>query len=256
MIRNDLGVYLTVISHARTANIKRMHDLVGDATWFVGEDEASAYDDAARAADVRIGVIESGALCRSRNAALRKAWSHGLPCVELSDDLTKVQVAMWDAAKAKIVARDALFHDALRRVLEGMEQTGAKLGGCAPTANPFYANVEKPVHPSAFIVGDMIVVQPCEVFFDETMTLKEDYDYTLQHLMTHGCVARRDDVLLTFLHRKNAGGAVEARTPELEQKNIAHLKAKWPQFIRDNPRRPDEILLKLPRAPRAGAVHA
>ncbi len=243
MIRKDLGVYLSVISHARTANIAKMEALVGPATWFVGEGEGPTYSAAGARA-----VVESGRLCPSRNVALKKAWKHGLPCVELSDDLTRVQLAVWSGEKKKIVAVESTFAEAVRRVLEGMERTGAKLGGVAPTANPFYANVEKPIHTSAFIVGDMIVVAPCETLFDEGMTLKEDYDYTLQHIMAHGTIARRDDVMLTFLHRKNAGGAVAARTPALEQSNIAHLKAKWPQFIADNPRRPDEILLKLPRS--------
>lgn len=251
MRRRDLGdVFLTIISHKRPDNVKRMTELVGPATWCVGDDEGADYADAGA-----VSVVETGNLCRSRNAAIDMAQehdAHAMPCVELSDDLTKVQIALWSIEKNKIVAQDCSFLIALGRVLDGMLQTGAQLAGVAPTANPFYANVEKPVHPSAFIVGDFIVIGPdTKLRFDEKMTLKEDYDYTLQHIMTHGCVARRDDVLATFLHRKNAGGACAVRTAELEQSNIAHLKAKWPQFIRDNTKRPNEILLQLPRVKRS-----
>lgn len=248
MIRKDLGdVFLTVISHKRPDNVERMTKLVGPATWCVGEDEGAAYAEAGAAA-----VVETGALCRSRNAAIDMAQLAARPCVELSDDLTKVQLAVWSAERSKIVAQDCPFGVALGRVLEGMLSTGAQLGGVAPTANPFYANVAKPIHPSAFIVGDFIVIGvETQLRFDEKMTLKEDYMYTLDHITTHGCVARRDDVLVTFLHRKNAGGACAVRTPELEQENIALLKAKYPHFVGDNPRRPNEILLKLPRVPRA-----
>lgn len=246
MRRKDLGdVFLTVISHARAANVQKMQALVGPCTWYVGEDEGQDYADA----DANV-VVESGPLCVSRNVALRDAWNAGIPCVELSDDLTKVQLAEWSDAKKKIVAVDTDFKTVVERVRAGMEQRGALLGGAAPTSNPFYSNVEKPVHPSAFIVGDFIIVNPCDLLFDEEFTLKEDYDYTLQHIMSHGCVARRDDVLMSFQHRTNAGGAVAVRTAELEQKNIALLKAKWPSFIKDNPKRPNEILLSLPRAKR------
>ena len=243
MKRDDLeGVFLAVISHARVINVPKMQAIVGPATWFVGVGEGTAYLEAGAAA-----VIESGPLCRSRNAALDAA--QGAACIELSDDLTKVQLAV--QGEKKVEGRDCTFAEVVQRVLEGMAQTGAMLGGAAPTSNPFYANVAKPVHPSAFIVGDFIVVAAgCGLRFDEKMTLKEDYDYTLQHLMQFGSVARRDDVLMSFLHRTNAGGAVEVRTAELEQENIAYLKAKWPQFIADNPRRPNEILLKLPRGKR------
>ena len=240
MFRKDLGVYLSIISHARTSNVSTMEALVGPATWFVGDGEARDYK-AAKASN----VVEGGKLCASRNAALRAAWKEKRVCLQLSDDLTKSQVAVRDGTKN--VATAARFEGVVRMVLEGMDATNAMLGGVAPTANPFYANTIRPVHTGAFVVGDAIAVAPCDFFFDEKMSLKEDYDYTLQHIMGHGVVARRDDVLLTFLHRKNAGGAVEARTEALEQSSIAHLKKKWPGFIRDNPRRPNEILLKLPR---------
>lgn len=247
MIRDDLGVYLTIISHKRPGNVVKMQELVGRATWYVGDDEGADYADAGAGA-----VVESGALCASRNVGIRMARARGLPCVQLSDDLMRVQRAVWSVEKEKIVAQDMPFAEAVALMLDGLQQTGAKLAGVAPTANPFYANVARPVHPSAFVVGDMITVATdTELLFDQALTLKEDYDYTLQHIMTHGCVARRDDVLATFLHRKNAGGAVAVRTAELEQENIAYLKQKWPQFIRDNSKRPNEILLQLPRVRRS-----
>lgn len=88
---------------------------------------------------------------------------------------------------------------------------------------------------------------PCHLWFDTGMTLKEDYDYTLAHLHDFGLVARVNGLLAHFLHRTNPGGAVAARTAELEQENIAYLRKKWGRVIADNPRRPNEILLKLPK---------
>ena len=237
------NVFLAVISHARAANVPKIEKMVGPATWFVGEGEAAAYKQQGAK-----HVVESGPLCRSRNAAIDAAMK--LPCVELSDDLVRIQRAVM--GERKLVGVDIEFEEAVSCVIGGIERVGvAKLGGAAPTNNPFYANVDAPIHPGAFIVGDFIVVMPgCNLRFDETMTLKEDYDYTIQHIMTYGAVARRDDVLMTFAHRKNAGGAVAVRTPELEQHNIDILKSKWPGFVVDNPRRPDEVLLKLPKMQR------
>jgi hypothetical protein len=45
-------------------------------------------------------------------------------------------------------------------------------------------------------------------------------------------------------HRANPGGAVAVRTPEVEQEAIAYLRGKWGDWIKDNPRRPNEILLR------------
>jgi hypothetical protein len=242
----DIGigkkVFVGVVSHARPDNVAKMRELVGDATWFVGIGESKAYKAAGA-----VHVVESGPLCRSRNAIIDNAGAKAADyCVELSDDLTKVQIAV--STPKKLAAQDSDFQTVTRMVIEGMLAVGAKLGGAAPTSNPFYSNVDAPIHKSSFIVGDFIVIDTsCGLRFSEEMTLKEDYDYTMQHIYTFGCVARRDDVLMTFLHRKNKGGAVEVRTPQLEQDNIAYLKTRWPDCIVDNPRRPNEILLKLPK---------
>ena len=77
------------------------------------------------------------------------------------------------------------------------------------------------------------------------MTLKEDYDYTLQHIARFGGVVRSNDLLAEYKHYSNTGGAVDVRNSVNEQLNIAYLKSKWGDAIRDNPRRPNEILLSL-----------
>ena len=78
-----------------------------------------------------------------------------------------------------------------------------------------------------FIVGDFIVVQPdSPVRFDTRMTLKEDYDFTAQHLQTHGKVCRVNRLLIHAEHRTNEGGAVTVRNVKTELANIKHLRTK------------------------------
>ena len=43
--------------------------------------------------------------------------------------------------------------------------------------------------------------------FDCEMTLKEDYDFTAQHLHTYGQIARLNRVFVKAKHYTNAGGA-------------------------------------------------
>lgn len=234
-------VWQAIISAGRAANVPTMEAVVGRATWYVPEAEVADYI-AAGAVSVR---PDGGGLCAARNVALNDAFERGMWCLELSDDMTRVQKPVWSKAKGKHIAADLSFDDALRTVVDAMRGTGAKLGGVAPTNNPFFFNPKRPVHTEAFIVGDFIVVAPSEPRFDEEMTLKEDYDFTLQHLKLYGRVARANAVLVTFKHRSNPGGAVAVRTAELEQANIDHLRAKWGDVIADNPKRPNEILLRL-----------
>lgn len=239
MKRKDLGCYLAVFSSGRVANVEPLQAIVGKATWFVGDGEGDAYLSAGATK-----VVESGGLCASRNAALKAGWDRGLPSLIMSDDLKTVREAYLDGAKKR--ARGITFAAMVEAMHDGLFQTGAKLAGVAPTSNPFYWNPSKPIHPNAFIVGDLNLVKPCGVLFDEEMVLKEDYDYTLAHLHRFGRVARCDAMLAGFAHRTNHGGAVAVRTPELEQEMIAYLRSKWgAKVIADNAKRPNEILLKL-----------
>lgn len=241
MVRPDLGACVFVVSHARPGNVAPMTQMVGPATWIVGQGEAEAY----RAAGAAI-VAEGGPLCASRNLALETAFAQDMPCVQLSDDLVRLEraVSQNGGPWGKV---PLLLADAVADSLAALRGTGAKLAGAAPTSNLFYFNPKTPLKERAFVVGDFMVIAPSAPRFDETLRLKEDYDFTLQHLAKHGRVARLDWVLATWRHGTNAGGAVEVRTAALEQESIARLRAKWGKVVVANPKRPNEVLLKFPR---------
>jgi hypothetical protein len=235
-------VWVAVFSAGRSRNVWPMRQLIGEATWYVPPDQLDLY----RAAGA--GHVEPGGLlCPSRNAALRDAWALDLPCLQMSDDLVRITRIVPGAT----TGRPSSIGEVARVLLAGTARWGFPLGGCAPTANAFYGDVGRGEHFGSFVVGDLVLVRPCELFFDEQLRLKEDYDYTLQHVRRYGGAYRNDDLLPQFRHRSNPGGAVAYRTAELEQRTIAYLRRKWPGLIVSNPRRPNEILLRVPRAPGA-----
>lgn len=99
------------------------------------------------------------------------------------------------------------------------------------------------------------------VRFDEQMLLKEDYDFTAQHVAKHGCICRMNRLFVkvclfllpsvhlflmcccleSFLnvpcgmlqaeHYSNEGGAVADRSTPKEQKMIKILQGKWGTVI-------------------------
>lgn len=242
MMRRDLGAYVAIISAGRPGNVVPLSALVGMATWVVPEPQMHAY----RNAGAELVAPDGGGLCAARNAALAVAFDAGVPCIQVSDDLRRLKLVTLEAV------RPLSFQQAARLLLSGLGD--ARLAGCAPTDNPFYVDRANPIRRHHFVVGDLIAVAPCMLRFDTRLRLKEDYDYTLQHLATYGLVHRRDDILASFLHRDNAGGAAGYRTRALEQESIAYLKDKWPGRIVDNPRRANEVLLRWPRTKRQGAA--
>lgn len=233
----DLAL-VAIISAGRPGNVPAMAELardVGPVVWFVPEGEGPDYRYCG--ADQ---VVESGALCASRNAALEAAAEAGSACLQLSDDLRSVA---FTSGTTRADVRPAKLREVVVAMVGGLQDTGAQLAGVAPTANPFYSRQR--IKRDGFVVGDMcLIAAGCPLRWDETLRLKEDYDYTCQHLATYGTVARLDWVLANFAHRKNKGGAVAVRTPELEQQSIAYLQGKWPGVLHPNPRRPNEVLLR------------
>ena len=80
------------------------------------------------------------------------------------------------------------------------------LGGGMPTDNARFAGATYTTTPSTttsystylFIVGDFMVIRPMELRFNEVMTLKEDYDYTVQHIKEYGGALRNRQVMMRF----------------------------------------------------------
>lgn len=233
MFRKDLDASLFVISHKRPQNRERIEAVVGPATWVVGAGEAEAYGP---------DSVEGGRLTASRNAALKLAFEQGHRCIQISDDIKSLSLVKFFTDGKKLQEKIS-FAEAIALMTERLEMSPFHLAGVSPTANPFYSN--RSISNRHFVIGDMILVRPCELIFDETMTLKEDYDYTLQHIQRFGGVIRNDDILAKFEHYTNSGGAVSIRNTDEEQKNIRRLKEKWGNVVRDNPRRPNEILLRF-----------
>lgn len=235
MLNKELGAWVAVISHKRPKNVKPMTALIGPATWYVG---GSGDDYGAEGAK----FVPSGGLVPSRNAALDDAFNAGVPCLQLDDDLK--WLGFFKDKKNVVKVPFVTFAAELVR---STERSQFKLGGVAPTTNAFYYNPNKRASNFGFVIGSFCVALPNNLRFNPAFTLKEDYDYSLQHIIKYGGIHRRNDLTANFQHYTNPGGAVDIRNDATEQQNISLLKKLYPAFIKDNTRRPNEILLKAPR---------
>jgi hypothetical protein len=237
-------VIANVISARRPQNVAKMQKLLApmEVRWWVDIPSLDSYD--VEGAQWVCGT--EGGVAAARNTALEFSIMRGEPyCIQFDDDLQRCTWLRSDGAMLEYSATQVV-HDMIGR----LAATDFKLAGVAPTNNPFFSK-GKSYSSTLFINGSCIVISlPSEPRFDEGMRLKEDYDFVLQHYARYGGALRCDDLVLTFDHRKQPGGAVSIRTPEVEQEAIAHLKAKWGSLIRDNPRRENEVLLNIPRRKR------
>jgi hypothetical protein len=227
---------ITCISHNRHENVKQFIDKVGtDKIVFFVKDENDKEQYLKNGAKE---VIVSGSLMQSRNASLDYCFTMNKICIQLSDDLENI---MLNDFTGKRTYEYVLVTDVLENILNDFIESPYYFAGFPPTNNPFFALKEKEYNK--FIVGDFIIIKPNNLKFDINLRLKEDYDYTLQHIKENGGCIRYGMFLNSFKHYSNKGGAVDYRSSTLEQETIKYLINKWGECIKLNTKRENEILL-------------
>ena len=227
---------ITCISHNRHENVYTFINKVGtdNIIFFVKDDK----DKELYLQNGASNVIVSGSLMQSRNASLQYCFNLGKTCIQLSDDIENIMVNDYTGKRTH---QYTSVKEVIDDIMPNFLLSKYKFAGFPPTNNPFFATSE--FEFNKFIVGDFILIKPTPLRFDTGLKLKEDYDYTLQHLKLYGGCVRYGKYLCSFKHYSNKGGAVDYRTSELEQNTIKYLINKWGECIKLNPKRTNEILL-------------
>jgi hypothetical protein len=246
---SDKGIanMMVVEAHFRVGGVK--------PTWYVDEPSLKDYK------NLGVDAVVGGKLCPARNKALNDAKKKGKVCVQISDDISKW--AYVDCSKQNVRGGNG-FDKANSAALGAKTYTitpvaaaqyllakirshpgKPKLAGVFPTANSALSIGLDEYSEQHFILGDFFVADSSPVRFDETMSLKEDYDFTCAHIKKHGCVLRCNRMLVHAKHSTNEGGAVSMRdqSGSKERYNINILQTKWPGVFRFNKRRPDEVVM-------------
>mmetsp|Transcript_88343 Transcript_88343/g.224883 ORF Transcript_88343/g.224883 Transcript_88343/m.224883 type:complete len:569 (+) Transcript_88343:115-1821(+) len=234
-----------------------------EPTWYVDEPSLEEYK------KLGLKAVVGGKLCPARNKCLVDAARLGKACVEVSDDISRWEY--YDGAQAKDGSDDAVnaahaaatchiitpvaaarFLLAKLRAAQALAPDKSKaphLAGVYPLGSCSRAFGGPEIQNQHFILGDFFVVDVgSKLRFDEEMTLKEDYDFTAQHIFTHGSVIRCTRMTIAAKHQTNAGGACAIRDKKglEEQKNIAILMRKWPRGIRNHTKRKNEVMMQWP----------
>merc|ERR1712232_728362 len=246
----DRGIedIMTVDAHFRIAGIR--------ATWYVDAESLADYR------KLGLDAVVGGKLTPARNMILNVAAKKGKVAVEVSDDIgrgtyydvskqdlrvqkdfTKANQALAGATKVAISPLAAA-----QWMLAKMRSSPLKpkLAGVLPTANATMTMGTDEYSTRHFVLGDFFVADKSPCRFDETMSLKEDYDYTCSHISKHGSVLRCNRMVLTVRHYANEGGAVDNRDAagKRERANIAILQEKWPGVFKMNVKRKSvEVLM-------------
>jgi hypothetical protein len=226
---------LTCISHRRPQNIKKIYETSGtDNIVFFVNDQIDVDDYKVNGAEK---IYKGGNLIGNRNAALDYCFNKNKICVQIDDDLQTISINDFTGKRTK---KYVTVVQAIKGLLPQFINSKYNYAGAPPTANPFFAT--KVYQENILITAPFTITKPNPIRFDTRLKLKEDYDYTLQHIQNTGCI-RYHKYLFDFKRYGNKGGVVSYRTDKLEQKAINYLQGKWGECIKLNPKRQNEILL-------------
>eukprot|EP00746_Dinoflagellata_sp_MGD_P164630 gnl/MRDRNA2_/MRDRNA2_93357_c0_seq1.p1 gnl/MRDRNA2_/MRDRNA2_93357_c0~~gnl/MRDRNA2_/MRDRNA2_93357_c0_seq1.p1 ORF type:complete len:602 (-),score=122.91 gnl/MRDRNA2_/MRDRNA2_93357_c0_seq1:111-1916(-) len=233
-----------------------------EAKWYVDRDSVEKYRNLG--VDAVVGG-KDGKLCESRNQALNDAADLGKICVQVSDDIRNWEYHDGKLAKDKTDdAMNQAFAEATHhRVsplaaarfmvakMRSVDGERPRLGGIYPLGSCARTFASDPVCRKHFILGDFFVVdtpRESQLRFDQNMTLKEDYDFTCQHVFTHGSVFRLNRMTCSVKHETNAGGACTIRDKKglKEIENMRILMEKWPRAIRPHTKRNFQVMMSWP----------
>lgn len=190
--------------------------------------------------------IQTKGIGQARNAILEDLIDEEI--VMMDDDIKQVlkMETNKETLEKKLVAMSPteikeFFKDAFR--ICNLNKT--KLWGIYPIDNTFY--MSNKINNKGFIIGTMFGVIKSHLRFDNELKLKEDYDFTLKHIIEFKKICRFDFITLKADHYSAPGGCVEQRKEniELEKENCKRLMRKYPRFLKLNPKRENEVLITL-----------
>ena len=187
--------------------------------------------------DVEIVSVNKVGIANARNAIL-DYFGKGEEVVQMDDDVEGIY-RLEDGVLREL--RGILLAGFMEQAFYDIKQKNLNLWGVYPVPNEFY--MDKKITNGNFIIGTFCGIIVSDIRCDARLPLKEDYDFTLSHIKRGG-VQRYDWITVKAKHYKNKGGAVDIRDDIKEQTAIAILKEKWGDWVRDNPRRKNEILIK------------
>jgi len=194
--------------------------------------------------EATIVPVEKNGITPTRNAIVNyfKDWEKILM---LDDDIKSINWFIEDWNKYSLIP---LSKDEIKEMIEYWfyytEKIWLKCRWIYPVNNAFF--MSEKTNSKCFIIWTFCwIINDKSIQFDERMKLKEDYDYSLQQIAKYGWVVRFNRYSVKALHYSNKGWAVDCRNDKNEQEAISILKQKRGKIIRDNPKRPNEILFNF-----------
>lgn len=167
-----------------------------------------------------------GNMARVRNFILNNANDD---VVMLDDDIS--YFGFYEHAELQKMPAEAI-EERFENFFEMAKDCGTVLWGVNLLADKMAYRQYSPLSLSSVILGPcMGITKECPIRFDETLGLKEDYDFSLQVLNRYRRVLRFNKYHYLAKHKDMSGGCSAYRTKLREAQQMALFVKKWGSAI-------------------------
>jgi hypothetical protein len=108
---------------------------------------------------------------------------------------------------------------------------GLKVWGLAMASDPRFYREFAPFVTQCVIGANIIGIIKNPIRFDERLKVKEDYDYSMQHIYKYGGALRFNKFGINVIHLTNKGGCVDYRTKDTELDAYEILRKKYGENV-------------------------
>lgn len=243
VIRRNLGYHFVIPSKGRSDNVTTIKALgLDDRNVTIVVNTRKEAEEYARFYMCSILVSGVKGITPNRNWIL-DYFGSGKRIITLCDDVKGI----FRLDGKKVYKLDYLhFRQMCDKGFEDCEKFGTKLWGVYPIKNHFF--MSESLSPNNFIIGTFSGIIISDIRMDNQLILKEDYDFTIKHILKYKKVLRYNYYAVEASHYKNKGGCVDYRNDLAERQSISRLLELYPNYVRENPKRPNEILLTFKKA--------
>lgn len=192
-----------------------------DCTYVVAKKEAKAYERNGH----RVWAVPDkfqGNLCRVRNYILDHAKSKKILLID--DDLQRFQ--RWSGQKIIKLDTEAAM-EFIEAGFNLAREWGVRFWGINCLMDKGAYREYTPFSLTNYIGGPFQAFIDCPLRYDESLSLKEDYDMTLQVCNRFRKALRLNMFNYVAKQHANTGGCATYRTMELERKQFIDLQKKW-----------------------------
>lgn len=145
--------------------------------------------------------------------------------IQVDDDALSFH--MFEGGKMRKFIDPQKIHEIIDNQFQLCEDWGLKAWGFSLAADYKFYREYTPFSTQGVIGANIIGIIKNELRFDERLKVKEDYDYSMQHIAKYKGVLRCMKYGIDVVHLTNEGGCVAYRTKDTEMEAYNVLVQKW-----------------------------